>query len=284
MGGYPFFDELANAQQQGVSEASSAGVALAALTAANTKSAWAEIVSATPIDACMVDIGLTAAAQSGEGMSVDIALGAAGAERIICPDLFFAAPSSHCGGAEHYFLPLAIPAGSRISARWQCVDLLADVISVGVTLFAGGFNQSAGFVGLDTYGFDAGGTHGIALADPSADNTPGAWTEITPGLVNDVAGFMAHFDASNSLNNTAGATSKLIDIGIGPAGSEQIIIPQFQIVAGGATSIYIATFPPKSPLYGMALPAATRIAARHQAADVSHPYANTGVIIYGLRA
>lgn len=114
--------------------AASRGTTVTAPGSLNTKGAWTEIVSSTASAFGLVYAGIQAAGattMNASGVLIDIGIGAAAAETVLISDLYYP------GNASEFYRPnstftfgVSVPAGSRLSARYQranannAVDLL----------------------------------------------------------------------------------------------------------------------------------------------------------------
>lgn len=84
--------------------------------AAHVKGAWVELIAATTLEArwvCAAIQGL----ESARHYAFDMAIGAAGAEQVILPDMQFTGEQT---GQFMGPLPLAIQKGARLAARMAC--------------------------------------------------------------------------------------------------------------------------------------------------------------------
>lgn len=112
----------------GVNTATSRGVSMPALGVANTKSAWTEITASVPEPLSVVWLGCQAngdlAFSTDQGATIDLAVGAAGNEQIIVADGHLLDNNNTVwiqnAGMTGQGYGVAIPAGARLSARWQC--------------------------------------------------------------------------------------------------------------------------------------------------------------------
>ncbi len=68
-------------------------------------------------------------------------------------------------------------------------------------------------------------------------------------------------------NNTGNSIEMLADVGIGPAGSEQVLLENLHYSHDNSHSTYV---PEGMGPYPVDIPAGTRIAMRHQRSDVSN--------------
>ena len=126
----------------GTAVADSGGTGVDPGATLNTKNSWAELVAATswPIRALVMAIGnQNNSARTTATWLLDIAVGAAGQEHAIIPDIILSANSSGDLMQPPVLgpFPVAIPPGSRITARAQCnisdaTDRLFDVAVYGV--------------------------------------------------------------------------------------------------------------------------------------------------------
>jgi hypothetical protein len=90
--------------------------------AAATKGSYSQLVASTPRD--YFAIAISAATKSNTGLPADrwlfdVAIGGAGSEIIIVPDMFLSTSAVSFQGSAPFmsFLPIEIPAGTRVSAR-----------------------------------------------------------------------------------------------------------------------------------------------------------------------
>ena len=95
-------------------------VALTSHASANTKaSSYTEITAATTYHATRMMISITGSGSVLRDHLVDIAVGAAGSEVVLFPNLIYSAGSDTEWSCVYDF-PCDIPAGTRLSARTQC--------------------------------------------------------------------------------------------------------------------------------------------------------------------
>ena len=140
--GFPGLSHLGLVLDYGTAVADSGGTGVDPGATLNTKNSWAELVAATswPIRALVMAIGnQNNSARTTATWLLDIAVGAAGQEHAIIPDIILSANSSGDLMQPPVLgpFPVAIPAGSRIAARAQCsisdaTDRLFDVAVYGV--------------------------------------------------------------------------------------------------------------------------------------------------------
>jgi hypothetical protein len=157
--------------------------------------------------------------QSNGDYLVDIMVGGAGAEVVIAPNLFVAG-GTHQAQTAQYYLPIAIPAGTRISARAQCNITSAAAVQIMCHLVGQGFLPSSPLQRVTAYGANTATSGGVSLDPGGTANTKAAapWTQITSSTTNDCR-FL--YVAVGVLGNAAPTFATwLIDIGIGASSSE----------------------------------------------------------------
>jgi hypothetical protein len=128
----------------GFNTGSNLGTTVDAGSTMNSKGAYSQITGSTAADIsgftiCFDDQNNSGGSSGGITYLIDIAAGASGSEVVIVPNLFMAANmatnSALLWPAVTPFLPIQIPAGSRISARATCNTTITPDRTIGVTLY-----------------------------------------------------------------------------------------------------------------------------------------------------
>lgn len=157
---------------------------------------------------------------------MDIAIGTAGSENIIIPDLGtgFIYPSGLSGSSRSprtWWLPVYIPAGVRVSGHIQAA-IASDTVDVCIDLFGGippGSWLSA--AGVDTYGANAGTSKGV-LPTGGAANQPGSWVDVITSTPRPIRGLAVSPQGQDgALNNAA----QLTDVGVWDGSAYRVLIP-----------------------------------------------------------
>ncbi len=266
MGDWPILSDGGLVSAVGVDTANSRGTAVAPGSPSNTKGNYAQLIASSPRgDWLAISIG-GATGFAGNNFLIDIAIGAAGFEIIILSNLLYVAQQYH-PSPTYYLFPLNIPSGVRLSARCQTASASGSNIYVSAHVFADGFMPSSALSQIITLGAVPASTAGTSMTSGAA-NTKGAWSEITAAVASSIRFMVANF--CGWTNNSG---NKLIDIGIGSAGSEIVVVPNLFGSADSPGNPYVASFP-------VNIPAGTRIAARFQ--DSSGASKVGQVILYGL--
>jgi hypothetical protein len=219
--------------------------------AAHTKGLWSELIAVTarPYSGFI----LTAKPSGTDHYGFDLGFGAAGAEQVVLPDLMIGSTN----GLAHAWFPIAIPKGVRVAGRVQSQDG-ANSVTVNLTGIGVSPLWPRGLSGAINYGFNAGTSSGVQLDTGAVADTKGAWAEVTASTTRPAK---ALYVTINSGTVSAGVGADLlVDIGIGAAASEVVLIP----------NLYIRAFTnnrPWPPILGpfpVNIPVGTRLAARGQ--------------------
>jgi hypothetical protein len=259
----------------GVSTSTSVHTQVNSGGSAHTKSAvWVELTASTPHDADGIWI---VNSQAGSiDVLYDIAIGGSGSEVIICANLGSSSGTGiairNCG----YYFPITIPAGTRLSAKTQSTTS-AQTIRIGVTLFQGGFQSAPGLSRVTTYGADTSDSGGVSVDAGGSTNTKGTYSVITASSTNPIRALV--FYIGNQANTARTAANILLDISIGAASSEQVVLSNIPIQG---TSTEDALAPQVSPPLPIFIPAGTRITARAQCSINTAVQRAFDVILYGV--
>lgn len=255
-GSFPMGIEVCNAQDAGTLTASSDGTTITASGSTNTKGSWTQLVASLGADCCWVLIEIGTPNTGVRKILVDIGVGAAASEQVVVSNLQVLTQSSGTGDDIKFSFPLQIPAGSRVSARSQSATASAAV-TVKMTCFDGAFTMMEGVAGLDMLGVSTATSVGTNVTPSATANTKGSFAQLIASTARDYCGLVVVVGPAG----TAGDIY-LVDIAIGAAASEQVIIPNVRMA--------FSTTITASPIYiPMAVPAGTRISARAQASAAS---------------
>lgn len=261
---------IAALSDYGSNTAASTGTTLTSSGSANTKGVYAQLSAAISRDADYLIIGLDNRLSNGFG-AVDIAVGAAASEQIIIADLIASATAF---AGQQFTIPFSIPAGSRLAARWQSTAT-SDTIRASVIAGSGNLGFKS-YRKSDTYGFTAASSLGTAVDPGGTVNTKGAYSQITAATNRDHFGLAFAVDGQGDTGLTT--SSLLMDIAIGAAASEQIIIPNIMLTM--ASTGYIVPF--ASGTFPVQIPAGSRIAVRAQSTTNAANARAFGITLYGF--
>jgi hypothetical protein len=249
---------------------SSEGTTITSHASANTDGAFVEFFASTEQIAKYIVI-YPSYITDNRHFLVDIAVGAAGYEVVVIPDLYFSNVSDG-RVLTTIGIPTSIPSGSRISARCKCSTGNSTCV-MALQLFSAGF-LTQGISGVVTaYGAGIGGTP----VDPGGTiNVKGAWTEISSSI-NSTRLLFAAF--GGMLHTPRDWAAWRVDIGVGSAGNEVVIIPDIHLLS---TSNINEIFPTHSIVFPFCVPAGTRVSVRAQCGNNNADDRKFDVILYGI--
>lgn len=288
-GGWPVGLTLAHAADLAANTTDTLGLAVPAGSTMGAKGAWVQVIAAAPSDFTHLLVILNNFYAYGFSQALDIGVGASGSEVVLLSNLVIG--GAPVGGASA-MVEASIPAGTRIAVR--------SASSYDGTDPGGPFVQIIGFdsgyagsiaTGYDTYGWSGTGAPQGVLVDPGFNgNAKDAYYQLTASVAHDLSGFFLGLDCQNAVPSSTAAASPffLIDIAIGAAGSEKIILPNFYVgkefTMDASSTIAMRPYPVFSPMMDIPIRAGTRIAARSQSNASSAPDSSIGVSLYGRRA
>lgn len=239
----------------------------------NTKGSYTELVTSLGCDVS----GLWIILNSSSGTTrflVDLAIGSAGSEVVIGPDLVI---SNGPRQAQWYHLPVSLPEGTRIAARCQSTTG-GSAISVFVAGIRTGLQGPPAGGQIRSLCTDTATTDALHVDPGAVVSTYGPWVTANASLPADVVAlFPVVTNLSNAAPTSQSATFK-VDIGVGGAGSEVVIVDglRFTSSTGGGFG----------PLPTMWLPvsvaAGSRVAVRGLAALTDATDRKFGIALYAL--
>lgn len=274
-GGFPILGGFANVQTIGASTSNSNLTTLTAPGANNAKGAWTQLTASTSYDATRIIVQFRSGNSATTGnASYDIGVGAAAAEQAIVSDLICPMMDVNDATVSLYDLPLSIPAGTRVSARFQVAAGFATPTCRAMGfLFDGAFTQSQAASIIDTIGFNEATTAGTVITAGTA-NTLGSYAQLVASTTNDYIGFLMGFDNLGAFSpGSSLQTGFLFDVAVGGAGSEKNIISQIFFRESARPLL-------NYPFIPICIPSGSRISARCQASTASE---TMGLTLYGVR-
>ncbi len=270
---------LSGAADVGTFPAFSGGVTVPGAATTFTKGAWTQATAATTNDSAWIMVYMQNQTSAGLRFALDVGIGTAGSEVTILANLLLGTLNAH---GERFMLPLSIAAGTRIAVRLAS-DTASDSMIVGIETFADSFLSAGCGAMSDTFGFVSASNTGQVIEPGATANTKGAYTQITASTTADLTGFMMVFDSLNNSAGTNAGSQWLVDLAIGGAGSEQVIIPNLYAV-GLYASFASVVYPQAVPYLPIPIRAGTRIACRAQCSTNLVTDRQFGLTVYGVRA
>ena len=219
---------------------------------AHTKGVWVELVSSTLFDAdglwLRVHTYRAVAGQATPGL-IDIGIGADTVEQVVVADLF-----NSYDEMPGYWIPIRIPRGSRLSARWQ-TPLASVTTTVSCVLVAGTGHSSTV---SHTYGVDSATSGGTMLPTGMAANTKSAWTELVSATTAPIR-YVIPMAMPGPTDVALGIDNVLFDFAFGPSGLETQLVSNLCAVTSSAE---VFRYP--KLVVPVRISAGSRLAARYQ--------------------
>jgi microcompartment protein CcmK/EutM len=262
-------------ENAGANTAASRGTSVAAHASANTKGAYVQLIAATARDSQAILVMIDDVA-AGVDYLIDLAIGAAASEQVIVGNLYAGAGTGSISYGAQYCLLLSIPAATRVSARCQATTG-GSTPRISCLLFAQGFLPSSPFGLVETYGAATGDSGGSSINPGAVANTKGAYTEIIASTTYPISAVILAF--GNQINTVRSSQSWLVDLAIGAAASETVILPNLALNASTSPDTVVPqTYGPLP----VSIPAGSRIAARAQSDGTDATDRQFDLIVYAL--
>ncbi len=225
--------------------------------AAHTKGAWKQLIASTtmPVSELLIyTYGAVFTAVTDTGALFDIGIGAAAAETVIVSNVQCGFISGNAMLA--FRLPVKIASGTRISMRAQCA-VASKTIPTQAWVVGGGVVPPESGDQAVTYGALTASSGGTLLATPGAINTKATWTVLSAATTAEARFVMV--TVQPIAGTVTGAGQCLIDIGVGAAAAEQVIISNVFVATDALEKVqYLPlTFPVR-------IKAGSRLVARQQ--------------------
>jgi len=240
-------------------------------TASNTKTGFTQLLASTAFDYNWVQINLRNGTTTSLQSLTDIAIGAAGAEKVIIPNTMCCAVMGADEGWGYLSVPLHIPQGSRISARMQTTATgtasLLRINTIGMSQGEGIGVSASRIIDIGSAtSLSGGATLGVATA----------YRQLTASLAESISGIAISVGSETDGSLLTATDNRGFDLAIGAAGAEKIIWTQ-TITSDTSADWYKPNHFPWSPC---AISAGTRLAAR-RATGAGDPM---DMIVYGTVA
>ena len=274
MADWPLRGEGQRFETAGADTSDSAATQITTSGTANTKGSYTEIIASTGFDASAF-LWFTEGKITSESYLLDLALGAAGSEQVLVAD--FPSKSRSDTSFELFTsgFELPIPEGSRIAVRGQSVSA-SSTLDTSIILLGQSFLASSPFGRIATYGADGTASKGTAIDPGGTADTKGSWVEITASSDFEIRQLLINF--GNNDNFVLIAATWLVDLAVGAAGSEQIVIADMFL--GSSAGLDLPT--PPNCIFEAQIPAATRIAMRAQCSITNAADRVFDTILHGL--
>lgn len=237
----------------------------------NTKGSYFQLIASTAFayTSLEIEIGFVT---GGNDWLIDIAIGAAASEQIIIAN-FHANPVVALQSPATF--NVLIPAGVRISARAQS-STGGSSIWVKAVGRGGGTLARKGMGRVTTYGANTSDSGGVVVDAGGTANTKSSYSEITSATTAPIRELILAF--GNAGDTSRVACRWLMDLAIGAAASEQIIIPNILLNHPTGTNIIAA----QTRRFEINIPAGVRLAARAQCTTNTAGDRTFDILAYGV--
>jgi hypothetical protein len=253
--------------------ASSRPVAITTGATVGTKSAWTQLIAATPYETGWVDVLI----ESGSAVSnflVDIGIGAA-TETVLLPNLI--GFKGNVDLMSRYGFPVRIPAGSRVSARAASGNVSAGVtLAVQLHLYPAGLAAMPPFSRVTAYGITP-ATCLATVVDPGGVANTKVVTQITAATT---APHKALVMAVTGMNDTARVAigRTMTDILVGASPEQKLVEDIHNVIDISMDGPLLQTFGP----YPCAIPTGSRLAVAASSSNITAGDRAWEVSLYGI--
>lgn len=230
--------------------------------ASNVKGAWAQLAAATPFAGRIIDVHLLGA-ETGVWYYLDVGIGAAGLEQVAIRDLQMQSFSDFASEGRYFRVPYSFPAGVRLAMRGQCGFAGTKVVRAALMLHAG--TPRDGHAGMQRtlmYGASA-GTQGTQYDPGGVANTKGAWVQIAAATTYPIRKLSLSIVPPSAVV----FCTWLVDLGIGAAGAEQVLVGDIPFHAADLGKAIVAN--PGD--FAVNIPAGARLSIRGACDSTSSP-------------
>jgi len=245
-------------ESAGVVSGISSGTVITAGGTANTKGSYAQLIASTSFHAKSILFHCGNADTNFVKLLIDIAVGAASSEQNIVENFYLDSTRIN-SGIQSIWMPLEIPKSSRIAVRTQS-STASQTCEIVIYLFGYSMIGGAEFQRATSYGADLSTSTGVQVDPGGTFHVKGAWSEIISSSTRDIRWMII---STGDHDASMVPDGWLLDIGVGGAGSEQVIVPDLYLRGETSPDILFPTFMSMP----MQIPSGTRIAARAQSSE-----------------
>jgi hypothetical protein len=193
----------------------------------NAKGSWAQLGSTTLAHCAKGVIVSIKGVTNGARHFVDLGIGTSGNEVVLIENIPWLFSNSATNINRSYF-PCDIPAGTQINVRSQTNTVGGSTtIVMAHFLRAPLFPWAAGQI-VDDYGADTSTTNGTTVTAAVATHTKGSWAQLTASTARAYKGIII----TPGYTSTGSNIVQVLDVGIGAAASEQVIIENICMTRG----------------------------------------------------
>lgn len=274
MAGIPLSIDGVRYTHQGAT-ASSLGTEITNSASANTKGSWIEIEASTDHEADAVLVHFLC--NTLNNFLFDFGIGGAGNEQVLLSNFLVVAAGLR---TVAILLPIRIPEGTRLVGRCQASAGSGSSGNgfISVQLIHGGLLFQGPLTRVETCGANTADSGGTSVdSGAGAGDTKGAYSQLIASTSFD---YKMLFIVPGNANDYVRPSSNrwLLDIAVGAAASEQVIIPNLQLGGSDVDDVISPLLIGPIPIN---IPAGSRIAARAQCV-ITTADRLIDVIVYGI--
>lgn len=230
------------------------GATVTANASANTYGGWTELHASTPEAAFGLTLSFIWGNGGGRQFLVDIGVGGSGSEVAVIAQIPLSRPGIDWVEPSHsVYIPISIPAGSRLVAR--CQSSLGSAALNFTAYLLGGTGAGT----TNTYGAVPASSRGTEVDCGAVVNTKGAWAVLTTSTSQAHTGLTVI--TTLGTNGSPDFLTFIIDISIGSAGNEASNILIADLISATNQS---AEMTPGSWFFPVSIPSGSRISVRAQ--------------------
>ena len=227
---------------------------LTANAVTNTKGAWAEITASSGDDAYGVVVQLFPSGSLSRYL-IDLGIGAALSEIVVVADMHWAVGRAVERYFKELYIPLYIPAATRIAGRCQA-NVTLDTCNIQIQLLKPGMIPGPMFGRATTYGAAAADSGGTPVDCGATANTKGTPAQLVASTTNAMKAMMVCI--GNNANAVESTGNFLCDIMVGAAAAEVVLSADLHLRSDAAGDSKV---PQYFFLYAD-VPSGTRLSAR----------------------
>jgi len=276
VGDWPACVDGGPVETAGAATGTSTGTTVTASGTANTKGSYAQLVASTARESAWLMVMLAGPGAAIDNL-IDIAVGAAASEVVIASNLYSGGGDGTANQGSYYMLPISVPVATRIAARSQS-STVSNALEVALLLGSGSWKHTPPFGRLTTYGADTADSGGTQVDPGATAHTKGAYAQLVASSTNPVKALTLAI--GNKLNSVRTNAVWLVDVAIGAAGSEQVIVSNIMLDCNASNDLVAPQV--MGPIPVPEIPAGTRIAVRAQCSITDATDRLFDAIIYGL--
>ena len=247
--------------------------AVGASASPNVKGSWVELCTTTPWDAdgIMVHLQINGTTVS---CLMDFAVGGSGSEITIMENVLIQQTARL---STYIFIPINIPAGTRISARCQATTG-SQAVAVQAHIYRGGLWKDCGSGRIVTLGAVTADSGGTGLDTGAASGTFTSWVELSSSLPSSLKAVFLMVGNQQNSAPTDQAGNFVLELGVGAAASEQTVFGGIRF-GSGAAGFY---GPLPAVWFPVSIPSGTRLSARAKSSVTDATDRRFDLVVYGI--